>query len=800
MLKKVQLLILLFTSPVWLLAQASQIKGSVISADGKPVEGASIQIEGKSIATITNESGDYILENIPAGHWRLVVSSVGTRVQKRNFTIKANEILNFNFQLEAVSTDLEEVLINARKSTEHASVSLRLKTPLLEVPQNIQVVDANDLGAQQIISMSDGLIRNVSGALRSEHWGDMYTNIVSRGSQVQAFRNGFNVVASYWGPLTEDMSFVDRIEFVKGPAGFMLSNGNASGLYNVVTKKPTGVTKGEVNLTLGSFDLYRASVDLDGSLSKDKKLLYRLNVAAQNKGSHRDFEYNNRYVIAPVISYQVDDDTKITFEYNGQFASMTEVGSYYIFSKDGYATYPRNLTFTNPGLPATKINDHSAYITFQHSFDKNWKFTGQGSFFKYMQEGMSSWPSMVDQTNGKVLRSMGIWDAQSTMAMGQMFVNGELYTGSARHRILAGVDAANKVYYADWGQSHELDTPDDLFDPYNPSYGIPANGFPVFDRSKPIEERAALGWGVIKQRYSSIYIQDEIAFWKDRIRLTLAGRYTNVRQVYGVDVDYDAAKRITPRVGLSVSLDANTSVYGLYDQAFVPQTGVLTGGGKVHPLTGNNQEVGIKRNWFKNKWTTTLAVYRIIGKNELTNDPASNPSAPTSLLLGETQARGVEFDVRGNILPGFSVTANYAYTEALVTKVTEGVTAYKEGDVIPGFARHIANAWVSYELQQTALKGLGISGGFTFQGKRFTAWETLGRMLPDYFKLDGGVYYTKNKYRVTLNFFNILDRYIYSGSYYEMPSIAGDWTSSKPAYYYQTESPRAVRLSVSYRF
>ena len=64
---------------------------------------------------------------------------------------------------------------------------------------------------------------------------------------------------SYWGPLTEDMSFVDHIEFVKGPAGFMLANGDPSGLYNVVTKKPTGQTKGEVSFTLGSFDLIQDS-------------------------------------------------------------------------------------------------------------------------------------------------------------------------------------------------------------------------------------------------------------------------------------------------------------------------------------------------------------------------------------------------------------------------------------------------------------------------------------------------------------------------------------------------------------
>src|ERR1044071_4258971 len=109
----------------------------------------------------------------------------------------------------------------------------------------------------------------------------------------------------------------------------MLSNGDPSGLYNVVTKKPTGMNRGEASMSIGSFGLYRTTLDLDGKLSRDGRLLYRLNLAAQNKGSFRANEYNNRYSVAPVIAYQFDDRTKLTFEYTYQRANMSNVGSYY---------------------------------------------------------------------------------------------------------------------------------------------------------------------------------------------------------------------------------------------------------------------------------------------------------------------------------------------------------------------------------------------------------------------------------------------------------------------------------------
>ena len=128
--------------------------------------------------------------------------------------------------------------------------------------------------------MLEGVTRNVSGATRIEHW-DNYASITMRGSNVGAFRNGMNVSTAL-GPADRRYEHGRTdIEFVKGPAGFMLANGDPSGFYNVVTKKPSGRNKGEVRVSLGSFDLYRATADLDGKLSRDGKLLYRLNVMGQ---------------------------------------------------------------------------------------------------------------------------------------------------------------------------------------------------------------------------------------------------------------------------------------------------------------------------------------------------------------------------------------------------------------------------------------------------------------------------------------------------------------------------------------
>ncbi|RZK87487.1 MAG: TonB-dependent siderophore receptor, partial [Pedobacter sp.] len=459
-------LVILLSSANAFAQQFGTIKGTIVTKNGKPGAYISVGLKGSGNGTITDDNGKFTINRVKPGTYTIKASAVGIASAEKEVTLVAGENKVIDFTLQETDQALEDVIIAGKKNRYKISLpsaSLRLNEPLLEAPQNIQTVSDQVIKDQQIISMSDGLIRNVSGAVRVEHWGDMYTNISMRGSQIQAMRNGFNVVSSFWGPLTEDMSFVDHIEFVKGPAGFMLGNGDPSGLYNVVTKKPTGFNRGEVSFTLGSYDLYRTSIDLDRKLTSDGKLLFRLNGAAQTKGSFRPYEQNDRYSIAPVLSYQITDKTKFTAEYTFQNAKMTEVGSYYIFSPNGYAAYPRELTMTQPGVPPTRINDQSLFLNLQHNFDEHWKLTAQAAYFKYDQMGYSSWPSAVN-ANNTVIRNVAIWDAESSMKLAQLFINGQAKTGGINHRILAGFDGGKKNYMADWGQSHDLDLASSPFD------------------------------------------------------------------------------------------------------------------------------------------------------------------------------------------------------------------------------------------------------------------------------------------------------------------------------------------------
>jgi len=778
------LLIMLLCTTVAAVAQqqAGVIKGKITTADNKPGEGVTVLVKNSVKTAVADNEGVFEIKNLQPGSYTLVISLVGYKDTEQEVLVESGKTSTVDVQLTLSDKELNEVVVVANKNsfkTNRVSGSLRLNTPILEIPQNIQVVTARLINNQQIFDMLEGVTRNVSGATRVEHW-DNYARITMRGSNVAAFRNGMNV-STTWGPLTEDMSMVERIEFVKGPAGFMLANGDPSGFYNVVTKKPSGRNKGEVSVSVGSFDFFRATADLDGKLSKDGKLLYRLNVMGQLKGSHRPYDFNNRYSVVPVLKYLIDDKTSVTFEYTHQFSEVNVIGSNYAFSKRKYADLPGTYTTAEVNMPATKMNDRNALLIFDHKFNSNWKFTAQAAYFNYQQEGASLWPWGFNATNDSLMqRGMSIWDILGISKMGQMFVSGEAATGKVSHKILAGFDMSNKEYFHDWNQGGAIGTAD--FNIYAPQYGTSI--IPTFDRSKDIRQRGVRYYN----GYNAFYAQDEIGFLDNKLRLTLAGRYTtlNTGNVYSGDFK---SSKFTPRVGLSYSIDRNTAVYFVNDQSFLENFGADWQGKAFDPVTGTNLEFGVKRDWLKGKWNTSVSAYQITRNNVLTADlDHPNPSGGYyNRQSGQQQTKGVEVDIRGEVVSGLDILVNYAFTEAKVTKDSDPKNV---GVQVPGSSKHIQNSWLNYKVQNGALAGFGVSLGYQWQLQR-SSWYVFDgsdKSLPDYFRLDGGVSYQKDKIGFNLFINNILNKYLFSGSPY------ADY------FYWQAEPGTNARFSINYRF
>ncbi|WP_291910518.1 TonB-dependent receptor [Chitinophaga sp. CB10] len=791
--KKAWILIVLLAA-VWSQALAddilSAIRGRVLTSDGLPAPYVTVRLQHTNYGALTDANGDFVIKKVKPGKYTLIISLVGYDNVTQTVEVAHDQISQVNITLGASGQQMKEITIvgeSNKYTVLSPSNSLRLNQPLVEVPQSITEISKEVMADQQIYNMQEGVTRNVSGVSRLAHW-DMYANIQMRGSRATSMRNGMNVYISSWSPLTEDFSMVDRIEFVKGPAGFMLSNGEPGGLYNVVTKKPTGNTQGEVTMALGSYDNYRATLDLDGKLSKDGKLLYRFNLAGEMKNGWRDFDYTNRYSISPVLKYLIDDKNSITLEYNLQYMQLPVIGGNYSFSKRGYGELPVNFTTIEGNMDPTTIRDNSLMAFYEHKFSQDWKLTAQFGYFHFSQTGQSMWPKgFYDPNNDSLLqRSINIWDALGLNKTGQVFINGTVRTGAVVHNILGGVDMKASNYWADWSQG--ADFGDGSFNIYKPVYG--GVKMPKWDRTADIRTRGVeYNYG-----YSALYLQDQIGFFNDALRFTIAGRYTANNVVSPYDGKNKDSK-FTPRFGISYSIDRNTAVYGVYDVSFMQNPGLDYQKKTFEPLTGTNVEAGIKRDWFNGRFTSTLALYQIIKNNVLTQDNEHRDPVTQGYIYqrtnGQQKIRGLEVDIQGEVVKGLNLVVNYAYTDGIVSK---DVDEKLVGNYVPGISKHIQNTWLTYTLGSGALKGLRANVGYQYQIGRVAGmvYDKTENFIPDYFRMDAGLGYNINKFSINVLVNNLLDKYLWTGG----PS--GD--NFGKIYYWQTEPGRNVRMSLGYRF
>lgn len=220
-----------------------------------------------------------------------------------------------------------------------ASTATRTNTPILEIPQTVDIVTRefwNDLGATSFADsfkyVANAYVRN-----RSAGGGD---NVNLRGFETSG---SVAVDGVRVGNYKRDLTGYDRLEIVKGPPSAVQGRAGGTGLMNYILKKPeydrTWTTL-KYSFTADEFDNYgnRIEADTNFTLLDKKRLAGRVAVAWEDTD---DFiEYQKREVMAlyPSLRWQLTDRTELVVV--GEFLKTNtpprEEGH-------GFALYPEKL-------------------------------------------------------------------------------------------------------------------------------------------------------------------------------------------------------------------------------------------------------------------------------------------------------------------------------------------------------------------------------------------------------------------------------------------------------------------------
>jgi len=206
--------------------------------------------------------------------------------------------------------DLPVVMVTG---TPLAAASLpKLTEPLLNTPQTIIVVPAQQAIDQGAFSMEDAL-RYVPGVnVHANEDTSQRNQFYIRGFSAESDRylDGMLEIGN-WYMDTFDM---ERLEVLEGPAGVLFGRGSTGGVVNYVSKAPSLNPLTEIGTSFGTDGTKRATVDFNRVVADATAL--RINVVGYDGGvADRDRVNFDRLGIAPPISFGLGTDTRLTLSF-----------------------------------------------------------------------------------------------------------------------------------------------------------------------------------------------------------------------------------------------------------------------------------------------------------------------------------------------------------------------------------------------------------------------------------------------------------------------------------------------------
>ncbi|MGD1944369.1 MAG: TonB-dependent siderophore receptor [Leptolyngbyaceae cyanobacterium] len=629
----------------------------------------------------------------------------------------------------------------------NAAVGSRTDTPIRDLPFSVQVVPQELLEDRQVQSVNEAL-RTVASVTPDNSSQSAFEGFTIRGfTGRNIIRNGLRDDTNITTRIA--LPNIERIEVLRGPAGALFSQGAPGGTVNIVTKQPQATPQYTVNGTLGNFDTYGGSLDFTGPLDDSGNVLYRLIAGASSTDTFIDFFERRNYLIAPSLTWQISPDTRLALE--GEYTvseqpndrGLPAIGT---VSPNVNGRLPRNRFIGEPDDELDKNNRYSLRLgyTLDHQITPNWQLQNafRVSFLRSPQNSLFPSNLLADQRT----LERGLFST-SDQAQDNWIVDtnvvGRFDTGSISHQLLLGFDFNRDIYSAS-SQEFILD-PIDIF---NPIYRQAQRQL-VADFPKDVFTTDTFG----------LYLQDQLDLLP-QLKLLLGGRVDWTSQRVDFDEGSDSFQEdfaFSPRLGLVYQPSDEHALYASYSRSFLQSVGTAFDDTTFEPERGSQYEVGWKADWLAGRLSTTLALYQITRSNVLTED-SLNPNF--SVQTGEQRSRGVELTATGEILPGWSIVAGYAYTDAQITDDN----TIAEGNRLDNVPEHAASLWTTYDIQEGTLEGLGFGLGLFYVGDREGDLDN-SFQVPGYTRTDAAVYYRGDDFRVGLNFENLFDiRYFESSS------------------------------------
>lgn len=622
-------------------------------------------------------------------------------------------------------------------------------TPLIETPQAISIVTADQIKAQGAQNLASALRYNAS--VTGEPFGpDPRGSFLQlRGFSVSDeifFRDGLRLSGSDFASFMRLEPYgAERLEILRGPSSVLYGQSAPAGILNYVSKRPTDVAFGEISASLGSFDRYQGEFDFGGPVpGTDGVWSYRLTGLARDGETQVHHFYDDRVFIAPAVTWKPNEDTTLTIlgnyqkDHNGYATQfLPALGS--LYRKNGRYISDRLLT----GEPGDHDDQEQAAIGYllEHKVGDAVTLRQNVRYDWLDNEQVGAYGVGAYRRNppGNDLRKRIADFGESTFHSFAIDNQAQVKfdTAGVAHTFLAGVDYRYGRFEDKGGEARIA--PIDVFDPV---YGARRGPYELYQDT------------LITQKQTGLYAQDQIKL--GRWSLVLGGRFDSAATETSDYLRKPDRRRsaqqddaFTGRAGLVYLFDSGLAPYVSYSESFFPTIGQNRTTGKAfEPETGRQYEAGVK--FQPPDWNAmlTAAVFDLKKDNVLLTRGIS------SVQAGSVRSRGLELEGVASLKTGWNASVSYSYVDAEFLTTDD---FSRKGDTPATIPTQRFSAWSDYTLQTGALAGVGFGGGVRVVGR---SWGDDGNTfrVPAYTLFDAMVSYTRDSWKFQVNGTNLADK------------------------------------------
>ncbi|RZM37552.1 MAG: TonB-dependent siderophore receptor [Sphingomonas sp.] len=635
--------------------------------------------------------------------------------------------------------DGSAIVVTGQHTRDQASSGTKTDTPLAETPQSISVITADDIAGLGLQNLNQAL-RFVAGVTPEQRGSsaEVYDQFKLRGFDAPQFLDGLKLQggAGYLQPQI-DVSRLDRIEVVKGPASVLYGQSGPGGLVSLSSKMPLDqALYGAISATYGNYDLYRVDADIGGRAGDG--VLWRLNGSANGASTQQRFGKRERQTVSGAVTVGAGSSTSFTLL--GAYSHDPDNGTYSVFPASGtFIANPNGKLSTkwDGGEPDNFFSREQAALTyiFNHDFGSGWSLRSSGRY-QYVSSKLGivypggtltagdATQQTYDRYSYATREHLNSWTFDNQL-------HGKVTTGPVGHDLLFGVDRqvahANEVYA--FGGATTINA-------FNPVYGtmtVPRTpetvpGYAAGSAAEVQELQANL-------RQQGVYAQDQMAIGD--LRIVLSGRQDWVR----VETNGQPKKddKFTWRAGALYTTPIGIAPYVSYSTSFEPQIGALVDdagrptGEFASPSLGKQLEIGAKYTVPGTNILITGAWFDIDQTNVLIYLANLNGYQQTD----KVNSRGVEVEATAPLPYGFE--AKLAFSRQKVKK--------PDGGQILGVGRGGISANLEWAPKSGPLEGFAIGGAVRHVNKVYagTYFDGIERNTPSYTLADALIRYDLGK-------------------------------------------------------